>query len=223
MKTLHVIIKNKIATYQKRDGDIVCRNGDYQVKFIFDTEWSAHPAKTARFIWGGQCQDVDFTGDTCVIPSITGARKCEVGVYAGDLCTTTAARIDCTPSILCSAAAPSVENDKYFANEAKRYAEEAKKAAAEQLASRPRIGSVDLLASKWEGAASPYYQVVTIEGVTENSQVDLTPSVAQLAIFHQKDLAFVTENEDGIVTVYAIGQKPENDYNIQVTMTEVVI
>ena len=88
-----------------------------------------------------------------------------------------------------------------------------------------RIGYVTLLASKWVGTASPYSQVVTVEGatVTEKSQVDLTPSVEQLAIFHNKDIAFVTENEGGVVTVYAIGQKPELDYTIQVTITEVAV
>ena len=84
-----------------------------------------------------------------------------------------------------------------------------------------RISEVTLLASEWVGSASPYSQAVSIKGVTENSQVDLTPNVDQLVIFHEKDLAFVTENEDGIVTVYAIGQKPANDYTIQVTITEV--
>ena len=80
-----------------------------------------------------------------------------------------------------------------------------------------RIAEVELLAEKWVGDASPYSQVVTIPGITNYSQVDLTPSVEQLAIFHNKDLAFVTENEDGVVAVYAIGQKPENDYTIQVS------
>ena len=136
MKTLHVVIKDKKAIYQKRDGDIVCGNSDYQVQFIFDAEWSAYPTKTARFIWGGQYQDVEFAGDTCAVPIISGAHNCEVGVYAGDLCTTTPARIDCTPSILCSAAVPSVDNDKYYANESKKYAEEAK-AYAEMLLSVP--------------------------------------------------------------------------------------
>ena len=84
-----------------------------------------------------------------------------------------------------------------------------------------RIGEVTLLTNEWVGSASPYSQVVNIDGVTENSQVDLTPSVEQLAIFHEKDLGFVTENEGGVVTVYAIGQKPLNDYTIQVTITEV--
>lgn len=87
--------------------------------------------------------------------------------------------------------------------------------------SLPKIGEVTLLASAWVGEDNLYHQVVEIEGVTENSQVDLTPDVQQLAIFYNKDLAFVTENEDGVVTVYAIGQKPTNDYTIQVTITEV--
>ena len=87
--------------------------------------------------------------------------------------------------------------------------------------SNARIAYVDLLSANWLGDASPYSQVVEIEGVTENSQVDLTPSIEQLVVFYEKDLGFVTENEDGVVTVYAIGQKPENDYTIQVTITEV--
>ena len=85
-----------------------------------------------------------------------------------------------------------------------------------------RIGYVDILADKWVGSSSPYSQVVQIEGVTENTQVDLTPSVEQLVVFHDKDLAFVTANTGGTVTVYAVGQKPANSYNIQVTMKEVV-
>lgn len=81
--------------------------------------------------------------------------------------------------------------------------------------------NVTLLASKWVGTDSPYSQVVTVDGVTENSQVDLTPSLAQQVVFTEKKLVFLTENYGGVVTVYAIGQKPENDYEIQVTITEV--
>lgn len=83
------------------------------------------------------------------------------------------------------------------------------------------IGSVELLAANWVGSGNLYSQVVSVPGVTANSQVDLTPSVEQLVVFYTKDLTFVTEQENGVVTVYAIGQKPENDYTIQVTITEV--
>ena len=87
-----------------------------------------------------------------------------------------------------------------------------------------RIGEVALLANNWVTEDDHLYsQLVTIDGVTENTQVDLTPSVQQLVIFYEKDLTFVTENDGGIVTVYAIGQKPTSDYTIQVTMTEVYV
>jgi hypothetical protein len=90
-------------------------------------------------------------------------------------------------------------------------------------ASAARIVDISIYANKWVGTNSPYSQVVAVEGATEYSQVDLTPSVEQLSVFHNKDLAFVTENVDGVVTVYAIGQKPENDYTIQATVKEVKI
>lgn len=90
-----------------------------------------------------------------------------------------------------------------------------------EATAKPVISEVTLLADSWVGDESPYSQVVALEGVTEYSQVDLTPSIEQLAIFHDKDLAFVTENDGGVVTVYALGDKPANDYTIQVTITEV--
>lgn len=83
------------------------------------------------------------------------------------------------------------------------------------------VSEVELLAENWVGVASPYSQVVTIRGATEYSQIDLKPTIEQLAIFHDKDLAFVAENEDGMITVYALGDKPQNDYTIQVSVTEV--
>lgn len=84
-----------------------------------------------------------------------------------------------------------------------------------------RIVDIFLSADAWVEKDEYYSQVVSVEGATSRSQVDLTPSVEQLAIFHDKDLAFVTENVGGVVTVYAIGQKPTNDYTMQATVTEV--
>ena len=87
-----------------------------------------------------------------------------------------------------------------------------------------KIGSVSLLADKWvTNDENLHFQVVDIPGVTANSQVDLTPSVEQLAVFRNKDIAFVAGNKGGVVTVYAIGQKPTNDYTMQITMKEVTV
>lgn len=85
------------------------------------------------------------------------------------------------------------------------------------------ITQVELPAANWVGADNLYSQVVQIDGVTENSQVNLTPSVEQLVVFYEKDITFATENEGGVVTVYVIGQKPQNDYTIQANIVEVIV
>lgn len=86
-----------------------------------------------------------------------------------------------------------------------------------------RVAEVSLLSANWVGDASPYSQVLELEGITEYSQVDLKPNIQQLAIFHNKDLSFVTENEDGVVTCYVLGDKPKDDYVMQVAITEVSV
>ena len=81
--------------------------------------------------------------------------------------------------------------------------------------------SVTLLASAWVNDGDKHSQVVEVSGVTAHTKVDLQPTAEQLEEFHYKVLAFVTENDGGKVTVYSIGDKPENDHTIQITKTEV--
>lgn len=90
----------------------------------------------------------------------------------------------------------------------------------------PKPITVTLYADKWEQATDDrYYQVVTVDNatVTPTSKIDLQPDSEQLSVFHEKDLAFVTENEDGVVSVFCVGQVPQNDYTIQATVTEVIL
>lgn len=82
------------------------------------------------------------------------------------------------------------------------------------------------LGTNWvPDADNRYYQVVTVQNaiITPNSKVDLQVSPEDLTVFHEKDLAFVAENEDGVVRVYCIGHVPQNEYNLQCTVTEVNI
>ena len=99
MPQIRISIQNKIARAVRRDGCIVCGNGDYEILFSFDAEWDPHKEKVARFIWDGGYFDVPFEGDVCPVPCITSAPSVEVGVYAGTLRTTTPAVIRCRPSI----------------------------------------------------------------------------------------------------------------------------
>lgn len=90
----------------------------------------------------------------------------------------------------------------------------------------PKPVSVTLYANKWQKASDDrYYQVVTVTNatITPNSMVDLQPDSTQLCTFHQKDLAFVAENEDGVISVFCVGQVPTNDYTIQATVTEMEV
>jgi hypothetical protein len=102
MKTLHISVVDKIATYLQRDGAIVCGNADYQILFAFDSEWEEYPERKARFIWNGERHDQVFTGNICRIPVINDATEVIIGVFAGDLATTPTV-IPCKKSIRCGA------------------------------------------------------------------------------------------------------------------------
>ena len=94
------------------------------------------------------------------------------------------------------------------------------------LYSKTAVKTVDiiLLSSAWvEDGVNRYSQIITVDGTTQYSKIDLQPTPEQLTIFYEKDVAFVTENDNGIITIYCIGQKPANDYTIQATITEVKV
>ena len=101
MATIEIKITDKIARVKSNMTAAVNANSDYTVKFLFDSEWDAYAAKTARFRWNGQYEDVAFTGDECNMPTIYNASAVQIGVYAGDLHTTTPATVFLKKSILC--------------------------------------------------------------------------------------------------------------------------
>lgn len=85
-----------------------------------------------------------------------------------------------------------------------------------------RTVKINLIAVNWVKVGdNQYSQRVSIADITPYSKIDLQPTVEQLAIFYEKDIAFVTENDGGNVTVYCIGQKPSSDYEMHATITEV--
>lgn len=136
MTEIQITVKNKIATCLARNPNIICGNSDYEVHFTFDEEWDAHYEKTARFIYGGKFTDVKFSGTVCSVPIIVGATQCKIGVYAGNLRTTTPAVIDCQTSILDISASESeggVETTPnsfaVYVENVKEYAEQAEKSS----------------------------------------------------------------------------------------------
>ena len=97
---IEIIIREKIARTVDKHAFAVCGNSDYTVKFDFDSEWDSYETKTARFKWGGSYTDVPFSGHTCPMPVIVNAYRVEIGVYAGELHTSSPALLPLRRSIL---------------------------------------------------------------------------------------------------------------------------
>lgn len=118
MELFNINIENKIARPQARY-KIVCGNSDYSIKFTFDSEWDAHEIKTARFAFtrNGESKHIDvvFTGDICNVPVLYNVAMVKVGVFAGDLYTTTPCAITCVKSILCNEGTPEAPAEDVYA------------------------------------------------------------------------------------------------------------
>lgn len=97
-------VANRVAT-PPSDAVIVCGNSDYTLTFDFDAEWAAEPVKIARYVWFSRnkahSDEITFEGNTVAVPILSNTNAVYVGVYAGNLRTTTPAKIVCEPSILC--------------------------------------------------------------------------------------------------------------------------
>ena len=105
MPEIRIQVANKIAINLTPGEVIVCGNSDYEIAFFFDAEWDAEPTRTARFTYfrNGRSyyKECTFQGSHAPVPILSGIREVQVGVYAGDLHTTTPVRVICKPSILC--------------------------------------------------------------------------------------------------------------------------
>ena len=105
------IIKNKRIVLSENER-AVADNTDYTASFTFDAEWGGM-TKTARFISGKYYTDVILSNDACTIPRLC-AGTVYVGVYAGNLHTTTIAVIDVDSSVLTNAGTPAAPNTDVY-------------------------------------------------------------------------------------------------------------
>ena len=97
-----ITVRDKIA-YVQDDPEIICGNTDYAVQFDFDAEWDVYTEKTAHFAYISdgkpQFYDVIFEGDSVIIPPLYRTNEVLIGVYAGNIRTTTPAAVPCLPCI----------------------------------------------------------------------------------------------------------------------------
>ena len=84
------------------------------------------------------------------------------------------------------------------------------------------ITEVTLTAASWAGSASPYTQSVTISGITVNSKVDIQMDATALGVLIDSGTSAIwIENNNGTLTAKAMGEKPNANLSVQVTITEV--
>ena len=99
MPNLNIEVKNKIAIGDNTK--IVCDNSDYIVNFNLDQEWDNFSTKTMRIRYSNnEYTDYVFNGTSCKLPVITDKSAIEIGLYAGNLHTTSGAAYECIGSIL---------------------------------------------------------------------------------------------------------------------------
>ena len=103
MPQIFIQIANKRATLTTPIV-IVTANSDYEITFDFDSEWDDFDAKTLEVKYiDTACvmrkQEVLFEGDTVALPVLHNIREVAIGVYAGNLHTSTPAVIPCERSI----------------------------------------------------------------------------------------------------------------------------
>ena len=89
--------------------------------------------------------------------------------------------------------------------------------------SAPKLTTITMPASGWQGASSPYSQVVACNGVNVNSKLDLQPTAAQIVELADAEISLMASNNNGVVTVYSFYGKPSNDMTMQMLITDVEV
>lgn len=94
MPIINITVKGKVASSDTKT--IVNGNSDYAVNWVLDGEWADYDTKTMRVRhYDGTVIDCIFTGCSCSLPIITETCMIEIGLFAGNLITSTPAVINC--------------------------------------------------------------------------------------------------------------------------------
>ena len=100
MNEIVVTVRDKIAT---GDGTrIVCGNSDYIVRFDLDSEWEQLDGLTMVVVYADKTYtEVLCNENRASLPAISNQLYVEIGLYAGNMRTTTPAAFDCVKSVRC--------------------------------------------------------------------------------------------------------------------------
>lgn len=112
------------------------------------------------------------------------------------------------------------ENARYF--RLSKHVSDSVIVLPEVFINTPKASTIELPIDGWTGSNLLYQQTISVPIVTENSQVELRPSPAQLEELLTSEISLTVANESGVITVFAIGGKPISDYTMQIIVSEVI-
>lgn len=113
MPEIKIKVRDKCA---EGEGVVICNNSDYSVVWDLDEEWTPYDTKTMRVnLADGTYQDVVFTGNTATLPVLTASGWVSVGLYAGDIHTSRAARLLALSSVLTPGGSPAAPAEDVYA------------------------------------------------------------------------------------------------------------
>lgn len=116
MNNIIINVSDKIAAAAE-EYILVCGN-IYNITFNFDSEWNEHEIKTVRFTYSqdGVKKVIDkaITGNTCETPIFSNINSVAVGVFAGNLTTTTPCILKLEKSILCGGGIPEAPEENIY-------------------------------------------------------------------------------------------------------------
>lgn len=173
MPEIKIKVRDKCA---EGEGVIICNNSDYTVVWDLDGEWTPYGTKTMRVnLSDGTYQDVVFTGDNAALPVLTASGWVSVGLYAGDLHTSRAARLLALSSVLTPGGSPAAPAEDVYAqimaklNELSTVSpEDIAKAVADYLAAHP-IEETDPTVPEWAKAKTkPTYSAAEVGAISQS-------------------------------------------------------
>ena len=178
MKTIAISVRDKVAVTMD-ETQYICGNSDFIVKFDFDAEWDEFDVKTVRFSKDNRKYiDVVLQGNECPVPIIYNTNKIMVGVFAGDLHTSTPAIIPAQKSILCRDGSPEAPSEDVYAQimeQIKGFLKEETDPTVPAWAKQPQkpsynksevgLGNVDNV-KQYSADNPPPYPVTSVNGKT---------------------------------------------------------
>ncbi len=175
MPEINIKVRDKCA---EGEGVVICNSSDYTVVWDLDSEWEPYSTRTMRVnLADGTYQDVVFTGGIATLPVLTASGWVSVGLYAGDLHTSRAARLLALSSVLTPGGSPAAPAEDVYAqimaklNELSTVSpEDIAKAVEDYLAEHP-IEETDPTVPEWAKAeitGAMVGQIAKIAAVDDN-------------------------------------------------------